>query len=63
MNQGFLWLFSPSWGVKEICSFRLVLEGETGKEILESSRLEFLEKCFQQTTLLYQMEKATPLGC
>ena len=32
-------------GVKEIlCSFRLVLEGKTGKEIPESSRLEFLEK-------------------
>ena len=26
------------------CSFKLVLEGKTGKEILESSRLEFLEK-------------------
>ena len=32
-------------GVTEIlCSFRLVLEGKTGKEIPESSRLEFLEK-------------------
>ena len=32
-------------GVMEIlCSFRLVLEGKTGKEIPESSRLEFLEK-------------------
>ena len=32
-------------GVTEIlCSFRLVLEWKTGKEILESSRLEFLEK-------------------
>ena len=32
-------------GVTEIlCSFRLVLEGKTGKEITESSRLEFLEK-------------------
>ena len=31
--------------VREIsCSFRLVLEGKTGKEILESSRLMFLEK-------------------
>ena len=30
---------------KEIlCSFKLVLEGKTGKEIPESSRLEFLEK-------------------
>ena len=32
-------------GVTEIlCSFRLVLEEKTDKEILESSRLEFLEK-------------------
>ena len=31
-------------GVIEIlCSFRLVLEGKTGKETPESSRLEFLE--------------------
>ena len=27
-----------------LCSFRLVLEVKTGKEIPESSRLEFLEK-------------------
>ena len=27
-----------------LCNFRLVLEAKTGKEILESSRLEFLEK-------------------
>ena len=27
-----------------LCSFRLVLQGKTGKEIPESSRLEFLEK-------------------
>ena len=32
-------------GVTEmLCSFRLVLEGKTGKYIPESSRLEFLEK-------------------
>ena len=32
-------------GVTEIlCSFALVLEGKTGKEIPESSRLEFFEK-------------------
>ena len=32
-------------GVTEIlCSFKLVLEGKTGKEIPETSRLEFLEK-------------------
>ena len=28
-------------GVREICSFRLVLEGKTGKEIPELSTLEF----------------------
>ena len=27
-----------------LCSFKLVLEGKTGKEISESSRLELLEK-------------------
>ena len=27
-----------------LCSFKLVLEGKTGKEIHEPSRLEFLEK-------------------
>ena len=27
-----------------LCSFRLVLEGKTGKEISESSRIEFLQK-------------------
>ena len=29
---------------KILCSFRLVLEGKTGKEIPESSGLDFLEK-------------------
>ena len=29
---------------KKLCSFRLVLEGKSGKGITESSRLEFLEK-------------------
>ena len=37
--------FSTILGVTEIlCSFRLVLEGKTDKEIPESSRLESLEK-------------------
>ena len=30
--------------MEKLCSFRLVLEGKTGKEIPESSRLESLEK-------------------
>ena len=38
-------IFLTILGVTEIlCSFKLVLEGKTGKEIPESSRLEFLEK-------------------
>ena len=44
--------------VKEIlCSFILLLEGKTGKEIPETSRLEFL------FILFFQMQKATLLGC
>ena len=38
----FIMTFLTILGVTEIlCSFRLLLEGETGKEIPESSRLEF----------------------
>ena len=49
-------------GVTEIsCSFRLVLEAKAGKEIPESSRLEFLEK-FSAKILLSQMQKTTPPG-
>ena len=41
----FVMTFSSNLGVTEIlCSFRLVLEEKTGKEIPDSSRLEFLEK-------------------
>ena len=36
--------FLITLGVKEICSFKLVQEGKKGKEIPESSRLEFLER-------------------
>ena len=51
--------FSIILGVTEIlCGFILVLEGKTGKEIPESPRLEFLG--FQQTILLYKMQKTTP---
>ena len=46
-------------GVTEIlCSFKLVLEGKTGKEIPESSRLEFLEKFSANNFALSE----TPLG-
>ena len=41
----FVMTFLTILGVMDIlCSFRLVLEGKTGKEIPEPSRFEFLEK-------------------
>ena len=41
----FIMTFLTILGATEIlCSFKLVLEGKAGKEIPESSRLEFLEK-------------------
>ena len=58
----FIMAFLTNLGVTEIlCGFRLVLEGKTGKEIPESSRLEFLEKF--SAIFFYQMQKTTPLGC
>ena len=44
-------------------SFRLVLEGKTGEEIPESSRLEFLEKFLVNNFFFFfffQMQKTTP---
>ena len=47
-------------GVTEIlCSFKLVLEGKTGKEIPESSRLEFLEKVSANNFSLLDAEDNT----
>ena len=47
-------------GVMEIFRcFRLVLEGKTGKEIPESSRLEFLEKFLANTFALSDAEGNT----
>ena len=44
-KSGFIMTFLTILGVTEIlCSFKLVLEGKTGKEIPESLRLESLEK-------------------
>ena len=47
-------------GVAEIlCSFRLVLEGKTGKEIPESSGLEIWEKCSTNSFALSDTEDNT----
>ena len=47
-------------GVSEIlCSFKLVLEGKKGKEIPESSRLEFLEMFSANNFALSDAEDST----
>ena len=53
--------FSESYGL----NFRVLnvlLEGKKGKEVPESSRLELLERSFQKTILLSQMQKTKPVG-
>ena len=51
-------------GVTEIHSYRLVLEGKTGKEIPESSRLEVLETILGSNFALLDAEDntSTPLN-
>ena len=47
-------------GVIEIpCSFKLVLEGKTGKEIPESSQLDFSEKFSAKNFALWDVENNT----
>ena len=56
----FVMTFLTILGVMEIlCSFRLVLEGKTGKEIPESSRFEFLEKFLENNFALSDAEDIT----
>ena len=56
----FIMTFLTILGVMEIlCSFRLVLEGKTGKQIPESSRLEFLEKFLANNFALSDAEDNT----
>ena len=42
-----------------LCGFRLVLEGKTGKEIPESSRVEFLDKFLAKNFALSDAEDNT----
>ena len=56
----FVMTFLTILGVVDIlCSFRLVLEGKTGKEIPESSRFEFLEKFLANNFALSDAEDNT----
>ena len=56
----FVMTFLTILGVMDIlCSFRLVLEGKTGKEIPESSRFEFLEKLLSNNFALSHAEDNT----
>ena len=53
----FIMTFLTILGATEIlCSFKLVLEGKTGKEIPESSRLEFLERFLTKNFALSDAE-------
>ena len=59
----FITTFLTILGVTEIlCSFKLVLEGKTGKEILESSRLEFLQKLVANSFALSNAEDNTSMS-
>ena len=56
----FVMTFLTILGIMEIlCSFRLVLEGKTGKEIPESSRFAFLEKFLANNFALSDAEDNT----
>ena len=56
----FVITFLTILGIMEIlCSFRLVLEEKTGKEIPKSSRLEFLEKFLAHNFALTDAEDNT----
>ena len=56
----FVVTFLTILGVTEIlCSFRLVLEGKTGKEMPGSSRLKFLEKFLTNNFALSDAEDNT----
>ena len=56
----FVMTFLTIFGVMEILrSFRLLLEGKTGKEIPESSRFEFLEKFLANNFALSDAEGNT----
>ena len=56
----FIMTFLTILGVRDIlCSFRLVLEGKTGKEIPESSRFEFLKEFLANNFALSDAEDNT----
>ena len=56
----FIMTFLSILGVTEIlCSFILVLEGKIGKEMPESSKLEFLEKFSENNFALSDVEDNT----
>ena len=58
----FVMTFLTILGVMEIlCSFRLVLEGKTGKEIPESSRFEFWENFLAKSFALSDAEDNTSI--
>ena len=59
MNQGLLASVTILGVMEILCNLRLVLEGKTGKEIPELSRLEFLEKVLANNFALSNAEDNT----
>ena len=59
MNQSSLTFLTILEVMVILCNFRLVLEGKTGKGILETSRLEFLEKFLANNFALLDAEDNT----
>ena len=59
-DSRFIMRFLSIFGVTEVlCSSRLVIEGKAGKEIRESSRVEFLKKFLANSFALLDAENST----
>ena len=55
----FVMTFLTIFGVTEICNFRLVTEGKTGKEITKPSRLEFFKKFLANNCALFNEDSTS----
>ena len=58
-NSRIIMTFLTTSGVREICDFRLFVEGKTVKQTPESSRLEFLQKLSANNFALSDREDNT----
>ena len=58
-KSSFVMTFLTILGVTEICHFRLVLDGKSGKDRHESSTLDFLKKCLAINFAVSDAEDST----